>query len=236
MAGFRSGRAMDTSESTDRRRRCSAYTEEAERYERRTGANQPWRQRLVDLLPLREGDVVLDVGCGTGLCFELLQTKIGASGAIIGIDESPQMLWLATRHVRDKGWQKVTLVEAPVEQAEIPVSADAALFCAVHDVLQNQEALDNVFGHLRPGGWIAAGGGKWTAPWLIPLNLLALAMHEPYIRDFRGFDRTWRLLEKFVDDLSVSYVAFGTGYLAIGRVKETIPGPPARDRRCHRDR
>jgi SAM-dependent methyltransferase len=180
---------------------------------------------LVDLLPLREGDVVLDVGCGTGLCFLFLQNKIGASGAIIGIDESPQMLRVAARHVRDKGWQNVTLVEGSVERAEIPVSADAALFSAVHDVLQSREALYNVLSHLRPGGWVAAGGGKWTAPWLIPLNVFAFVMHEPYVRDFNGFGAPWRLLEQFVDELSVSEVAFGTGYLAVGRVKATIRGP-----------
>jgi demethylmenaquinone methyltransferase/2-methoxy-6-polyprenyl-1,4-benzoquinol methylase len=161
----------------------------------------------------------LDVGCGTGLCFPLLRTKIGASGAVVGVDESPEMLRVASGHVRDNGWHNMALMQAPVERAQIPVTADAALFCAVHDVLQSPEAMHNVFKHLRPGSRVAAGGGKWTAPWLIPLNLFALAVHEPYVRDFRGFARPWRLLEQFVDDLAVFEVAFGTGYLAVGRAK-----------------
>jgi len=34
-----------------------------------------------------------------------------------------------------------------------------------------------------------------------------------------GFDRPWQLLEKYVDDLTVTEVAFGTGYRAIGRAR-----------------
>jgi len=224
MPGSGYGRVIGTSESTSGRSTPRVYGEEASLYERRTAGHAPWRRRLVELLPLREGDVVLDVGCGTGLCFPFLREKVGTSGAIIGIDESPEMLRVASQHVRDNDWHNVTLIEAPAERAQIPVSADAALFCAVHDILQVPEALHNVLSHVRPGGWVAAGGGKWTAPWLIPINLLAYVVHEPYVRDFHGFARPWRPLEDFVDDLQVSEVAFGTGYLAVGRAKATIPG------------
>ncbi len=220
MAGSR--HAADTAYPPGRKSR-PAYREEADLYDWRTAANEAWRRSLADLLPLREGDVVLDVGCGTGLCFPFLETKIGDSGAIIGIDESPEMLRVASRRVRDHGQPEIALIEAPVEQAQIPVSADAALFSAVHDVLQSPEALHNVFMHLRPGGWVAVGGGKWTAPWLFPLNLFAFAVHQPFIRNFHGFDRPWRLLEEFVDDFSVSEVAFGTGFLAVGRAKTRTP-------------
>src|SRR6266545_6255906 len=100
MAGSR--HAADTAYPPGRKSR-PAYREEADLYDWRTAANEAWRRSLADLLPLREGDVVLDVGCGTGLCFPFLETKIGDSGAIIGIDESPEMLRVASRRVRDHG-------------------------------------------------------------------------------------------------------------------------------------
>ena len=37
-------------------------------------------------------------------------------------------------------------------------AADAALFCAVHDILQSPDALRNVLSRLRPGARVAAGG------------------------------------------------------------------------------
>ena len=106
----------------------SSYGCDAEFYDRRTRAFQRDRLRIIDALPLEFGDVVLDVGCGTGLCFEGLRDRVGGSGVVIGIDQAPTMVSLsAGRHARH-GWDDVTLVQAPVETAPIPVMADAALF------------------------------------------------------------------------------------------------------------
>ena len=88
-------------------------------------------------LPLRRGDTVLDVGCGTGLCLPLLQHKVGPTGAIVGIDASEQMLEVAAARIAEHGWDNVRLVAAPVADAPIDVVADAAVFCAVHDVMQS---------------------------------------------------------------------------------------------------
>jgi SAM-dependent methyltransferase len=196
-----------------------AYGPLAGTYEQRTAAYEDWRRRVVALLPVNHGDVVLDVGCGTGLCFPRLQSKTGADGHIIGIDESPDMLDIARGHIADNGWDNVTLITAPADEAEIPVIADAALFSAVHDILQVQAALDNVLAHLRPGAWVAAAGGKWArAGMLPPLDPITYAIHQPYVRSFAGFDRPWRLLEPMLVDFMVTEVAFGTGYLAAGRV------------------
>jgi trans-aconitate methyltransferase len=196
-----------------------AYTAHADLYEEQTGVHHFWRKAAVDLLPLHGGDVVLDVGCGSGLCFPMLESKIGAEGTIVGVDESPEMLALAAGRCVDHSWRNVALVSAPVERAWLPVCAHAALFCAVHDILQSPEALQNVFDHLHPEAWVAACGGKWAAPWLVPLNMFVLALHEPYVRNFTGFDRPWRHLEPLLEDFRVKEVAFGGGYLAVGRAR-----------------
>jgi len=206
----------DTGQDRDAR---PAYTSLAGSYEQRTAAYDEWRRRLVRMLPVHSGDVVLDVGCGTGLCFPLLQAKIGPAGQVIGIDESPDMLRIAGRHIEDNAWDNVKLITAPAHCGKIPAIADAALFSAVHDILQSQRALDNVFAHLRPGAWVAAGGGKWSYAGMVSLDPLTYAIHRPYVRSFAGFDRPWRLLEPLLEDLKVTEVAFGAGYLALGRVR-----------------
>jgi trans-aconitate methyltransferase len=193
----------------------AAYDDQATDYDRRTALYQGWRELLVDQLSLRRGDVVLDIGCGTGLCFEPVQRKIGDTGMIIGIDEAPAMLAVAARHVTEHGWRNVELLDTPAQDATIPGSADAAIFSAVHDVLQSPAALHTVLTALRPGAWVGAIGGKWPAPWL-PSPAVA-ALHAPFVRDFTGFDRPWRYLAELVDDLQVTEVAFGAGYLALGR-------------------
>ena len=180
--------------------RQPAYSQHARSYEQRTGAFQRHRDTLVEALPVSRGQVVLDVGCGTGLCYGLLQEKVGPQGRVVGIEESPEMAAVARERIASEGWPNVTVVQAPAEDAKIPVTADAALFCAVHDILQSPGALQNVMTSLRPGARVAAGGGKW-APWvMMGLNLqvralqLRAELHRiwPAMESPRGTDRGHR--------------------------------------------
>jgi demethylmenaquinone methyltransferase/2-methoxy-6-polyprenyl-1,4-benzoquinol methylase len=198
-------------------RRQPAYGERARSYERDTEAFQPYRRAVVEALPLRSGQVVLDVGCGTGLCCGLLRDKVGPEGGVVGIEESPEMAAVAREHIACEGWDNVTIVQEQAEDAEIGLTADAALFCAVHDILQSPDALRNVLTRLRPGAWVAAGGGKWAAPVMVALNSMVGMLHAPYVRDFSGFDRPWRHLERLVEDVRVEEMAFGSGYVMTGR-------------------
>jgi SAM-dependent methyltransferase len=212
---FRTSRAAGSSPAAPEQ---TAYTRDASFYDTRTSAFDTYRRRLVELLPLRRGDIVLDIGCGTGLCFEQVRGRVGGDGVIVGVDASRDMLSVAASRVAAQGWSNVVLVQAPVEDAVLPAVADHALFCATHDVLQSDAALDNVLGHVRDGGTVAATGGKWAPPWAVALNAGILALHAPYVRDFAGFDRPWGRLESRLDRLRVQEVAMGGGYLASGVV------------------
>ncbi|QYN38902.1 methyltransferase domain-containing protein [Pseudonocardia sp. DSM 110487] len=192
-----------------------AYSNEAPLYDSRTRGFDTYRRRIVEWLPLQQGDVVLDVGCGTGLCFPFLLERVGPAGAVVGVDASPEMLALAAERASARGWRNVELVESAIEDAELP-TVDHALFCAVHDIIQSAAALDHVLAHVRRG--VAAGGGKWAPPWAFAVNAGVLALHTPYVRDFAGFDRPWTLLAERVPDLVVNEVAMGGGWDAGGSV------------------
>jgi ubiquinone/menaquinone biosynthesis C-methylase UbiE len=69
-----------------------------------------------------------------------LRECVGTAGRIVGIDLSPDMLEIAAQRMRSHGWENVTLIEASVDEAEIPATADAALFSFTHDVLQSPRA------------------------------------------------------------------------------------------------
>ncbi len=47
---------------------------------------------IVDSLEVKEGIDVLDLGCGTGVLFDLLRRKVGPSGSVTGVDFSIQMV------------------------------------------------------------------------------------------------------------------------------------------------
>jgi SAM-dependent methyltransferase len=170
--------------------RSEAYRGEAGHYDRRTDAFRQWRELLIDQLPARRGDTVLDVGCGTGLCLPLLRHKVGPTGNIIGMDPSEQMLQIAADRIAAHGWDNVTLIAAPTATAPVQATADAAvfcavhdrMFCAVHDLMQCPATLGNVFDHLRPGAPVAAAGGKWPAPWMWPLRAWVTQLHTVHHR------------------------------------------------------
>ena len=206
--------------------RQPAYSEDARCYDQNTGAFEGYRRAVVEALPVRRGQVVLDVGCGTGLCCDLLREKVGSRGAVVGIEESPEMVAVAREHITSHGWRNVTVVQSSAEEARVALTADAALFCAVHDIMQSPGALANVLAKLHPGAWVAAGGGKWAAPIMVAANMMTSMLHAPYVRSFSGFDRPWGHLEQLVEDVRVREMAFGNGYVMTGRTP-TPPGQSA---------
>ena len=215
----------DTQLKPDTGERLSAYAERAASYDRDTAAFQSFRRVAVEALPVRPGETVLDVGCGTGLCFGLLLAKAGPGGHIIGIDESPEMVRLAQERVARSRWLNVAVIRARAEDADLAVTADAALFCAVHDILQSERALQNIVAHLRPGAWVAAIGGKWAAQWLAGINAQVMLLHSPYVRSFSGFSRPWAHLERLIEGTQVRELAFGAGYLVIGHTPASSACP-----------
>jgi protein-L-isoaspartate O-methyltransferase len=87
-----------------------------------------FRQRCIGKLALKPGETVIDAGCGTGLSFAALENGVGSRGSIIGIDQSSEQLAQAHALAARNGWQNIALLNSPVEDAQIPVTADAALF------------------------------------------------------------------------------------------------------------
>jgi ubiquinone/menaquinone biosynthesis C-methylase UbiE len=70
----------------------------------------PYRQTAIQALYLQPRLTVLDIGCGTGLNFELILNEIGPQGTLIGIDSSTQMLNRARHKIDRNNWKNVHLL------------------------------------------------------------------------------------------------------------------------------
>ncbi|WP_393086271.1 class I SAM-dependent methyltransferase [Streptomyces sp. LN704] len=105
-------------------------------------------------LGLREGDRVLDAGCGTGRALPPLRAAVGPSGVVIGADLTPAMLTAAVQAGRDREGQ---LLLADV--AALPLrtgSLDAVFGAGLIAHLPNPEAnLRELARVVRPGGTLA---------------------------------------------------------------------------------
>jgi SAM-dependent methyltransferase len=195
------------------------YRSRARIYDFELALFEPVRQRAIDLLRLKSGDRVLDVGCGTGLSFTALEGLVGAGGAIVGIEQSPEMLELARTRAAENNWRNVTLIPASVEDAAIPIAADAALFHFTHDIMRTGNAIANVVSHLRPGARVVAAGLKWAPIRTMPLNLFVWNAALRSTSTLEGLARPWSNLEALVPGLEVEQMLGGTVYVASGIVK-----------------
>jgi ubiquinone/menaquinone biosynthesis C-methylase UbiE len=192
------------------RRRAGVYDQELALFE-------PIRRLAISRLALRPGDVVFDVGCGTGLSLSMLKKGVGPKGCIVGIEQSPEMIEQARRRVARARGARVKLMCSPVETADIRVNADAALFHFTHDILQRPEAITNVISHLKPRARVVASGLKWAAPWpMRPVNLLVLSAALRSVTSLDGLDQPWRLLQERLGQMTVESTLLGGAYIASG--------------------
>jgi demethylmenaquinone methyltransferase/2-methoxy-6-polyprenyl-1,4-benzoquinol methylase len=84
-----------------------------------------YRRRAIERLQLKAGDTVVELGCGTGLNFGLVQEKIGPEGKLIGVDLTDAMLEQAQQRVEQQGWENVELIQQDIAGYSFPEGVDA---------------------------------------------------------------------------------------------------------------
>ena len=110
---------------------------------------KPVRQKAVELLHLKVGDRVLDVGCGPGGSFPYLVHAVGQSGQVVGVEISPEISINAKRRIERNGWRNVQVIEAAAQDVHLTGPFDGLLMFAAADVYASEEALENILPHLR---------------------------------------------------------------------------------------
>ena len=180
------------------------------------------RLRAVQALGLRAGDSVVDIACGTGLNFPLLEGVIGPDGRIVGVDLTDAMLAHAKDRIETNGWSNISLVQGDAADFDFPTEVDAIL--STYALTQVPECAQ-VITH---GAAALSGGGRWvvldvkvpdnTPGWLAQLG-------TGIVRPFASIDewiarRPWELIrtamQEELADLSWTELFFGTAFLAAG--------------------
>ncbi len=111
----------------------------------------PARRRAVAALGLKPGDVVLEIGAGTGRNFPYLMEAVGPTGTVIAVDASAGMLAEAQKLRRREGWSNVELIRQDAAQLRLDREVDAVLFSLSYSALpEPRPALAAAWQRLRP--------------------------------------------------------------------------------------
>jgi demethylmenaquinone methyltransferase/2-methoxy-6-polyprenyl-1,4-benzoquinol methylase len=181
---------------------------------------KPVRQKAVELLHLKAGDRVLDVGCGPGGSFPYLVHAVGQSGEVVGVEISPEISVNARRRITKNAWRNVHLIEAAAQDVYLTGSFDGLLMFAAADVYASEEALENIFPYLRENARVAAFGAKLSTKGLgcILNPFLRMLFNLSFSTTPRPDYEPWRILAKHVEKLDVEEYFFGLMFLCSGSV------------------
>ena len=110
--------------------------------------------KAIAALKLREGQVVADVGAGSGYYTMLLRAAVGPRGRVYATDIQPEMLALIRRKIETRRLSNVELVLGTPTESRLP---DGAIELAVmvdvyHELAQPQLFLQSLKRALKPDG------------------------------------------------------------------------------------
>lgn len=130
--------------------------------------DDPAQYRAVfDSLEVRDGDRVLDVGCGTGGGVRALAKRFPGLGAAVGVDKSETMVAEARARTTAAERARVEFVAADAHELPFPEgSFDSAYSLRVFEIIGDpRRALSEMARVLRPGGRVVINGpdmDAWT--------------------------------------------------------------------------
>lgn len=207
----------------DNQASIARYARHAAGYDASARRTMALRLRTIGMLGLKPGDVVLDVGAGTGLSFGPLRDAVGEGGRVLAFEQSPHMAERAVQRVQRSGWRNVWLQCISAEDVRLPEPADAVLFNYVHDITRSPPAVRNLLLQVKPGARIAMAGIKFFPWWTGPLNLLPWMKNRPYNVHPGGLWQPWDRVQPWCTELRWWPTQCGMGYIAQGRLRATPP-------------
>jgi SAM-dependent methyltransferase len=142
-----------------------------------TPAQRRLRRRFLRFVPVRRGDRVLEVGCGSGVVLRDLAPMVGRRGEVVGVDPSRTILAAARRLSRPAAEGRIALRRAGGER--LPFAAgrfDVALaITVILHVAEPLRVVREMARTVRPGGRVGLQDQDW--------GMLAVTHPDPALTD-----------------------------------------------------
>ena len=181
-----------------------------------------YRKKAVRALNLQRGDTVVEIGCGTGLNFSLLQEAVGPEGRIIGVDLTDAMLAQARARVEREGWTNVELVHSDALLFEFPEGVDGILSTlAISLIPECDQVIRNGSEALAPGKRWVVLDLKMPSRWPARLALVILPLVRPFavtreVIERRPWERLWEAMNETLVNTMWEELYLGFAFIASG--------------------
>jgi ubiquinone/menaquinone biosynthesis C-methylase UbiE len=129
---------------------------ESSRLQRQADELLPQSTALVDRTTLAPGAAAIDIGCGPRGVLDLLASRVGPRGRVVGVDADPAHVAMAAQMAADRNLGWVEVLHADARHTGLPASS----FDVVHGrtiLITVPEPLELVVEMARlakPGGWV----------------------------------------------------------------------------------
>jgi ubiquinone/menaquinone biosynthesis C-methylase UbiE len=129
--------------------------------------------KLIEVAQLAPGEVLLEVGCGSGVLDRWLAHRTGGANQIVGVDINPFMLRQARALARQEGLERlITFQEGNAEALPFPDNSfDVAMSSTVIQRVNADRMLPEMVRVTKPGGRVAVVGHGHDMPRWVNLPL-----------------------------------------------------------------
>lgn len=175
------------------------------------------RRDAVAALKLGPGDTVVEIGCGTGANFPLLEARIGPSGRIIGVDLTGAMLDEARKRIKAAGWSNVELVQCSAKDYVFPVGGVDGVLSTFALTLEPgyDSVIATIAAALRPGRRFAIADFKLSHGWRLVLLPFLLVLVRPFAVSLKLASRhPWESMQRHLRGLQMTEHVAGYLYVA----------------------
>jgi trans-aconitate 2-methyltransferase len=195
---------------------------DAQTYHRLAEMQERWGLGVLDRLPLRGDETVLDAGCGSGRMTRHLLERL-PSGRVIGVDASPSMIEHARRELGNGG---VELIVADLADLELDEQVDAIFSNATfHWVGDHDRLFVRLFAALRPGGRLEAqfGGEGNVAEW--ESAIIRLTKDPRFSAELGEMEVPWYFASPQDTEARLAASGFEIDRVSVDRYDERPPDP-----------
>jgi ubiquinone/menaquinone biosynthesis C-methylase UbiE len=177
-----------------------------------------YRKMAVQALNIKQGDTVVEIGCGTGLNFKYLRKKVGPEGKIIGVDLTSEMLSMADKRIRRNGWSNITVVQSDAAIYRFPEHIDGIISTfALTLVPEYDKIIQKGASCLIPGRRLVILDFKKSENWPMWLLKLFVIFTRPFGVSRDLADRhPWGSIARYMTLIEFKELFFGGIYLCVG--------------------